>query len=320
MIAFEDDVSTSLAKACELDSDKDAIHLARAVQIVRQHMFGEAKPFNEFPERCQEESVPKLLLALASIVLEGPSIKDQMVEVTTPAALAIAQMLKFNSIKHKRTQHAQGPTVSVRHSVAQETPVPMYIGLMLHTHTCKRELIDNMAHMGLSISYDRVLQLSTWMGNKVCQQFHHEQVVCPPKLRGNVFTTAAVDNIDHNLSSTTAKESFHGTAVSLFQHPSFAGEGLSPDIVIVAGSGDASSRMLDHLPHYCTEVPPVVTSMKKPSVPEARMVSLGRDGFKRQTEEEYLWLDNARQVVEDPDLMSLKPPALFLMEQPSSRC
>ena len=158
------------------------------------------------------------------------------------------------------------------------------------------------------------------MGNKVCQQFHHEQVVCPPKLRENVFTTAAVDNIDHNPSSTTAKESFHVTAISIFQHLSFAGEGLSRDIVIVAGSGNASSRTLDHLPHYYTEVPAVATSMKKPSVPEARMVSLGRDGFKRQTEEEYLWLDNARQVVEDPDLMSLKPPALFLMEQPSFRC
>ena len=152
LIAFEDDVGTSLAKACELDSDKGALHLACAAQIVRRHMFGEAKPFNGFPERCHEESVPKLLLALVSMVLEGPSIKDQMVEVTTTAALAIAQMLKFKSIKHKRTQHAHGPTISVRHSVAQETPVPMYIGLMLHTHTRKRELIDNMTHMGLSMT------------------------------------------------------------------------------------------------------------------------------------------------------------------------
>ena len=145
LIAVEDDVGTSIVKACELDSDKDAIHLARTAQIVRHHMFKEAKPFNGFPERCQEESVPKLLLALVSMVLEGTSIKDQVVEETTPAALA--QMLKFNSIKHKPTQHAQGPTVSVRNSVAQETPVPMCIGLMLHTHTRKKKLIDKMAHM-----------------------------------------------------------------------------------------------------------------------------------------------------------------------------
>ena len=36
-------------------------------------------------------------------------------------------------------------------------------------------------------------------------QFHIEQVVCPPKLCGGVFTSAAVDNIDHNPSSTTLK-------------------------------------------------------------------------------------------------------------------
>ena len=154
----------------------------------------------------------------------------------------------------------------------------MYIGLMLHTHTRKRELINKMAHMGLSISYSRV-RLSTQIGNKVCQQFHDEQVVCPSKLRKNVFTTAAVDHIDHSLSSATAKESFHGTAVSLFQHPSFAGEGPSRGIVIAARSGDASFRRLDHLPYYCTKVPPVATSMKKPSVSKARMVSLDRDCF-----------------------------------------
>jgi len=39
LMALEEDVGTSVAKACELDSDKDAIHLARAAQIVRQHMF-----------------------------------------------------------------------------------------------------------------------------------------------------------------------------------------------------------------------------------------------------------------------------------------
>ena len=32
------------------------------------------------------------------------------------------------------------------------------------------------------------------------------------------FTTAAVDNIDHNLSSTSTNDSFHGTGISLFQH------------------------------------------------------------------------------------------------------
>ena len=41
LVAFEEDVGAALAKACELDSDKSAVHLARAAQIVLRHMFGE---------------------------------------------------------------------------------------------------------------------------------------------------------------------------------------------------------------------------------------------------------------------------------------
>ena len=38
-------------------------------------------------------------------------------------------------------------------------------------------------------------------------------------LRKGLFTSSVVDNIDHNPSSTTAHDSFHGTEVSLFQQP-----------------------------------------------------------------------------------------------------
>jgi len=94
-MAFEEDVGAALAKACELDSHSDAVHLARAAQIVRRHMFGEAKPFTEFPEGCQAEYVPPLLLALVSMIVEGPSIKEQMAD-TNPAAIVTAPILKFS--------------------------------------------------------------------------------------------------------------------------------------------------------------------------------------------------------------------------------
>ena len=40
------------------------------------------------------------------------------------------------------------------------------------------------------------------------------------------FTIAAVDSIEHNRSSTTAITSFHGTSISLTQHPTVEGEGV----------------------------------------------------------------------------------------------
>ena len=100
-LAFEEDVGAALAKVCESNNDSDAIHLAHAAKIVRNQMFGVAKSFTGFSLGCQEEPVPSLLLTLVTMILGGPSILDQSVD-RTPAALSIAQLLKFNSTKRKR--------------------------------------------------------------------------------------------------------------------------------------------------------------------------------------------------------------------------
>ena len=146
------------------------------------------------------------------MVPEGPTITDHH-DSTTPAALSIAQLIKFNSVKCKRKEPS-GEAFSARHSVDQETPVLMYIGLMLHDYTCKKEQVDRLYRLRLSISNNCVLCLSAQMGNRVCEQFHNDQVVCPPRLRGCVFTTSAVDNI------------------SLFQHLQFDHEGVERNIMI----------------------------------------------------------------------------------------
>ena len=133
------------------------VHPTRAAQTVRRHMFEEGESFNRFPEGCQEYSVPSLLRALVSMVLDGPSIKDQMADAT-PAELANAQMLKFNCIKDNRAHPTTG-LVTARHSAAQETPVPTYVGMMLHAHTRKRELVDRLSPVS---SYPRTCRPKFW--------------------------------------------------------------------------------------------------------------------------------------------------------------
>jgi len=77
---------------------------------------------------------------------------------------------------------------------------------MIHAITRKKNLIDELFNLGLCISYDRVLSLSAEMGNRVCQLYHMEKVVCPPTLKQGVFTSSAVDNVDHNPSATTTTD------------------------------------------------------------------------------------------------------------------
>ena len=44
-------------------------------------------------------------------------------------------------------------------------------------------------------------------------------VVCSAQLRKELFTSGALVDLDHNLTSSTATDSFHGTGISIFQSP-----------------------------------------------------------------------------------------------------
>ena len=101
------------------------------------------------------------------------------------------------------------------HARDKEPPLPIYVGLLSHVQTRKRTLIDKLYNLGLSISYDRVLSISTDVGNAVSALFEEERLVRPPNLCKDLFTTAGVDNLDHDPSSTTAQDSFHGTGISV---------------------------------------------------------------------------------------------------------
>ena len=57
------------------------------------------------------------------MILDGRNIEDQI--STTQAASTVAQLLMFNAVRHQRKDR----TMIVRHSSAQETPVPIYVGL-----------------------------------------------------------------------------------------------------------------------------------------------------------------------------------------------
>ena len=105
-------------------------------------------------------------------------------------------------------------------------------------------------------------------------------------LRNEVFTSVAVDNVDHNPTSSTSKDSFHGTTISLVQHPTHNGAGVGRSISIAEGSVGGHSQAVDNLPHFYTDVPPVNSSIsiKNSLVPATSVTPLKRDGFKQQAQ------------------------------------
>ena len=51
-------------------------------------------------------------------------------------------------------------------------------------------------------------------------------VIAPSCLCRGLFAVGAIDNLDHNPSSTTSTDSFRGTGISLFQFPAQVKTGL----------------------------------------------------------------------------------------------
>ena len=120
---------------CQFDNDLEALHLSKAAQIVRRDLFKLGNAFNgSFAKDCQVNSVPNSLLALVHVILEGPTIDDQSKLSFVPAALSIAQLHVFNSVKHARRKTEVGKA-KIQHNVSQETPLPLYLALTLHSET-----------------------------------------------------------------------------------------------------------------------------------------------------------------------------------------
>lgn len=117
--------------------------------------------------------------------------------------------------------------------------------------------------------------------------------MCPPQLHKDVFTVGAVDNIDHNPTSTSAKGSFHGTAISLMQHP--MADSMTHQSTVTFTSSKKKSLVL---PEYYTAVDAVMLKSVEPDVPEI-MTQIPGDShlLPSATAHEYAWLNFVRLYV-----------------------
>ncbi|KAL9954824.1 hypothetical protein ACROYT_G042404 [Oculina patagonica] len=295
------DLANALQKAHKEDCDEEAMLLAKAASIVRKDMLAKKYAFDGFfGSNCQLNSVPASLLSLVNMILYGPNIEMQVNPSSAQAGLTISQLLQYNSYHRRR----DGEIKRERRNKSRETPISIYVGLSIHAKSRSRDLIETMHTLGLSVSYDRVLAISTDLGNAVCRQYQEEKVVCPPNLHSGLFTTSAVDNIDHNPSSTSARDSFHGTGISMFQHSTAEVPGNERARVNVSQTSEANTKSVAELPKSYTEVAPAVLPNKTPPVPATRNQLQGEDRIVNNAmKEELNWLENVNSItVNQPSL------------------
>lgn len=145
---------------------------------------------------------------------------------------------------------------TVRHNEERETPFPQYLGILIHTKTCKRELMNALFKLGLCISCERVMTISTILNNNLCHQFETEKVMCPPKLRKNILVNAAFNNIDHNLVLPLPRTLSMGLVYLYSSTPNVKQvDWTEPPWCL---SQTATIKVLRRLPKSYTDIPPVI--------------------------------------------------------------
>lgn len=81
------------------------------------------------------------------------------------ACLTVSQLVVFNSVSQVRDR--PDSTGSTHHIRARECPLPIYAALKIHGTTRDKSLIETFYKLGICISYDRLLSISTEITNSV---------------------------------------------------------------------------------------------------------------------------------------------------------
>jgi hypothetical protein len=294
-IIFRKGMETMLQEALKKrDFSEDATILAKAAMIIRNDTFDHQCPqFNgSFLSKCQEDSLPSSLKSLISLILNGPNIKDQDGQ-EPQACLSVGQFILYNM---KKTSPSG---LKSRHTLDREPPLPIYIGLNIHRQTRSRKLITQLYCMGVSISYQRVLDLEDKVATSVCERFVEDGVVSSACLRKGIHTTSALNNLDHNPTSTTSQSSFHGTGISLFQFPTKDNPGEDRPPITLPLSG-ASKH---YLPDSYAIVPAVSLKISDVDVPKlSPNVATTQSCLDVAISKEEAWVDHALALLEKKEL------------------
>ena len=299
LLALKHEIGDVLKEA--KDKDSEAQHLAKAANIVRRDILQIKNSFNgTFEPECQRNPIPASLKTLISMIIKGPTTKIDPAD--SQACLTVSQLVVFNSVS--RVRDRPDSTGSTHHIRARECPLPIYAALKIHGTTRDKSLIETFYKLGICISYDRLLSISTEITNSVIGRYEREGVVCPSKLREGLFTTAAVDNIDHNPSSISAHDSFHGTAISLVQHPTTEERGNDRATDVFDPTKSSTSKKIAQLPSSYSEVPPVALPSGQLRVPETtgQLISQHQASSNSESDREIDWLDNAKELLSREEL------------------
>ena len=110
-------------------------------------------------------------------------------------------------------------------------------------------------------------------------------------IKPNIFTTAAIDNINHNPTSSTAQNRFHGTSVSVFQHSTDISHLQIQNSLPI--EFDDCSSVPREIPQFYTEIQPMSKVKSDIPIQLTNTTRVYNNTFKNAFDEKNHWLEAA---------------------------
>ena len=202
-------------------SSKSWIESIRAVvQPIRGDIFQRKNSFDgTLNSKSQDEYISPFLLALMSMLIDG---EVNMEGRCSQAVLTLSGMVTYNARKLKKSTRSLNRR---HHKKERETSVTMYVGLKLYSTVRSKTIIEYLFHLGISISYDRILSITKSIYEVLRRNYVRHGIFLPRNLRKGCFVILVKDNIDKNASANLVHSHYHGTSVSLLQFPEWENQG-----------------------------------------------------------------------------------------------
>ena len=195
----------------DYSQQNNAIHLSRAAQIRKEIFYKHWRFTINFTDDCQDESILASLLSLIHRITGSsydPNSKNKFTKNTLIHLLSFLQLIHLTHFRQRRNSRTPP------HTSALEAPLSIDVAFLLHSQKRSNFLIDMFRDLILSISYDQMLVSLTQGANWAYTKLQSDGIICVAKICSNFFTIFSADNIDHNPSSRSAKNSCYGAAFS----------------------------------------------------------------------------------------------------------
>ncbi|KAK3924496.1 3-dehydroquinate synthase, partial [Frankliniella fusca] len=276
----------------ELELGRDVIAFKRFVRELRTEMLDHPATFAGSLKREEQAAGTPATLSAVNMLLYGPSAADM--DRATQPALSLTQLLQFNMLKR------QPKGSQIRNVRTREPSLPVFLSLSTYARSRSKEAIAELHELGLGISATRVYEISSALCHLSVKRAEEEGFFCPADLRRGLFTIGALDNVDHNPTSSTSTGSFHGTGISIFQVPTRQCPGQPRLFETSYESLPQSTTDIPSLPDSYAVVPSAVLQTRQPAPSAAHPGT--RDAMSTKgtvwVEREKEWLNYAREVVQ----------------------